>query len=67
MAFAYTPLTVDQLASPTIGNTGHFDHHEDLDSKIDAVNDHYNAQLQLLVAHINNLEDRIALLEGKVG
>lgn len=69
MPYTYTPVDrakYPQLPDPVVGELGHFDNHKGLEDKAEEMKSHVDGTLTSLVAHINNLESRIAALEAKI-
>ena len=59
--YAYTPPTgMEPLPAPSVGATGHFDHHESLDDKINNLSSHLTTQFGILagalIAEFDTLE-----------
>ena len=70
--FTYSkPSTSDfpTLPSPTVGATGHFTHHEQLESKLNVLNTNVetqvNAMSAVVKAYVEALDVRISTLETK--
>lgn len=62
--YAYTPPTgMEPLPTPTVGATGHFDHHDALDEKINNLSAHITTQFGILAG---TLSAEFAVIEAPV-
>lgn len=58
--YAYTPPTgMEPLPTPSVGATGHFDHHESLDDKINNLANHLAAQFGILTGALTTEFDTL--------